>query len=62
MRRDGRVDVDRSVKLLNEGVSVRVIMRLAVAVPHTSAVVRITYVWSQVTNQGPANGCGGSSR
>ena len=41
MRRDGRVEVDRSVKFLNDGVAVRLIMRLAFAVPYVGAVVRI---------------------
>lgn len=41
MRRDGRVEVDRSVKFLNDGVAVRLILRLAFAMPYVGAVVRI---------------------
>ena len=42
MRRDGKVEVDRSVKFLSDGVAVRLTMRLGFAVPYPlGSVVKI---------------------
>lgn len=45
MRRDGRVEIDRWVKFLNDGVAVRLVMRVGFAVPYaTGTVVKIADV------------------